>query len=210
MPAIIVRKLQKRSLCNGNGAITRYTYDHKGRMVSKTDALGHTTSYEYLNGLLTKTTDANGNTTAYTYDAHGNMASMTDALGNTTLYHYNTKGNLLSMTFADGTTIRYTYDAMGRQTSMTDPLGNVIKYRYDALGNLTQTRLPDDTVQTASTGCHTRPVHFFLLEKFSDHVQKAVSCTLLLMTVVVKVPCIPSRPPKHDPLLTCCPRREDL
>ena len=51
---------------------------------------------------------------------------------------------------------------------------------------------------------------FFLLEKFSDHVQKAVSCTLLLMTVVVKVPCIPSRPPKHDPLLTCCPRREDL
>ncbi|MHA6848851.1 hypothetical protein ACQULE_24760, partial [Ralstonia syzygii] len=57
---------------DGTGAITRYTYDLRGNVVSVTDADGatHTDSH----GKATETTDANSHGVYMSYDAAGHLA----------------------------------------------------------------------------------------------------------------------------------------
>lgn len=70
------------------GAFT-YDYDPTGnRLLSRTDANGYTTHYQYdALGRLTKATDPLGRVVSYTYDANGRLLSMKEPLDVTIAYN---------------------------------------------------------------------------------------------------------------------------
>jgi RHS repeat-associated protein len=153
-----------------DGATTTYTYDGTERSPSTvTDELGHTTSYDIVNGLVMSQTDADGVTTTYTYDTKRRLTSTADEYGNTTtryydnqnrlirtvspggrqsLWTYNTADRLQSTTAPDGGVTTYTYDPAGRVLTVTDPAGAVSTNTYDPAGNLATVTDPAGAVTT--------------------------------------------------------------
>ncbi len=118
--------------------VARTEYDDEGRVVSITDANGHTTSYSHdLPGRQEQIEDARGGISVLTYDAGGNVLSMTDPLGRTTTSTYDSRGNLLTRTDALGATTTLTWDAQDNVTTVVDPLGHTSTYAYDAAGRPT-------------------------------------------------------------------------
>jgi RHS repeat-associated protein len=115
-----------------------YTYDIMGNLVSQTDPLNHTTTYNYnANGWLLSVTDAAGQTNSYTYDMCQNLLTSTDALNHTTSYNYDNVGKVLTETLPDNTHTSWTYDAVNRTASQTDAAGRTTNYAYDNMGRLT-------------------------------------------------------------------------
>jgi YD repeat-containing protein len=150
---------------------TSTTYDGLGDVLSSTDGMGNTISYQYdALGRQVSTSQVVQNqtrTTTTSYDAYGRVLSTTDALGYTTSYSYNLAthtttvttpdgvtmttvkdayGDTVSITDGNGNTTSYTYDADGNLLSTTDALGNISTDRYDADGNLIQTTNADGDV----------------------------------------------------------------
>ncbi|MFZ1881509.1 MAG: DUF6531 domain-containing protein [Gaiellaceae bacterium] len=110
------------SVTDPAGHVTRSTYDSRGNLLTRTDALGRTTTYTYnqFNEPLS-VTDPRGIVTAYTYDSSGNVLTKT-------------------VTGAGGspvatTTYRYTDSNAGDITQTTDPAGHVADYTYDVQGD---------------------------------------------------------------------------
>jgi YD repeat-containing protein len=69
-----------------DGRFTSQGYDALGRLTSKTDERGGTTTYAYEPGCdctdrMTSVTDPLGRTTSMTYDGMGRKTSTTDASG---------------------------------------------------------------------------------------------------------------------------------
>jgi YD repeat-containing protein len=104
-----------------------------GRLQSVTDAMGNTTSYEYLIATAPSTSstttvhyplDANGNSSSavMTYDGYGMLLSTKDPLGLITTNVYDVNHNLISVTDPLGHTNSYTYDSNGNKTSSTYPV----------------------------------------------------------------------------------------
>ncbi|MBL8311675.1 MAG: RHS repeat-associated core domain-containing protein [Burkholderiales bacterium] len=115
------------------------SFDVAGRLRSKTNALGHTTSYgDYdVHGRPRSITYPNGLTASLRYDWRGKLLSRTYD-GVTTSNEYSAGGQLLksTATLGDGTVASsetYTYDAGGRVTSVTDAMGNRIDSEYDQM-----------------------------------------------------------------------------
>ena len=101
-----------------DGTFTTQTFDALGRLATKTDERGNTTTYGYEPGCdcaerLTSVTDPLGRTTSMTYDGMGRKTSMTDANGHQTSYAYDLRGHLIETDYADGTATHDTYDALG-------------------------------------------------------------------------------------------------
>ncbi|MBO8173610.1 MAG: RHS repeat protein [Bacillaceae bacterium] len=116
-----VRKVVDGLRYNGDMATspgTVYHYDGLGRMIQKTDAIGHRT--------------------LYAYDVLGNLVSKTDPRNHTTRYEYAPDSTLVKITYPDGGIVTYTYDLVGRKTSETDQRGNKTTYAYNAFGKITE------------------------------------------------------------------------
>lgn len=84
---------QMETMTSPAGTTFKYYYDNRGRQIRSTwlnaDGTVETTIDEtvYDNaGRMTSKTDANGNTTSFTYDASGRLLTVTDALTNVTSY----------------------------------------------------------------------------------------------------------------------------
>jgi len=150
------------SITHPNGGVKNFAYDLLGRRISKTDAVGNSTSYTYdANGNPLTLTEADGNTwqfaydmknertkavdpqgivTSYTYDAVGNRTSQTDGSGNVTLFEHNFRRQVTKITDALGnaTTLAYGDPSAGggdgKLVSITDPDGNSIHFYYDLMG----------------------------------------------------------------------------
>ena len=136
-------------------AVTKYTYDIKGNLISTTDALGNTVSYDVdlANKRIKSTTDKNQNTFVFEYDAIGNVTSKSLADGtNAETTVYGLTGQVLSKT-NDTSSISYIYDDKGRLISETDSaLGTVKTYTYDEAGNrLTFTLTRNGTTQISQS-----------------------------------------------------------
>ena len=109
-----------------------------GHVASRTDAMGHSTSYGYNSaGQLTSVTNPDYATTTIGYASGGQVSSVTDADGNTTSYTYNSQGQLLSVTDPLGHTTSYTYNSNGQVASATDRDGRTETYTYDSSNRLT-------------------------------------------------------------------------
>jgi len=108
------------------------TYDRAGRVKTKSDFEGNTTSFEYdLLGRLTKVTDALGNETGYTYDERGHKLTETDAKGNTTSWGYDHLGRMVRHTLPLGMSEYFSYNERGNRTTRTDFENRVTDYEYD-------------------------------------------------------------------------------
>jgi RHS repeat-associated protein/uncharacterized repeat protein (TIGR01451 family) len=137
------------SLTNARDVTTEYEYDEHDNLATITQALDGspiTTTFTYydegaLAGLLQSRTDPLGHTTSYGYDAYGNMNVITDALGNVTTYTYDLAGRRTTETITkDGQphTIYYTYDDADNLTTITQTVDSEVvttSYEYDETGN---------------------------------------------------------------------------
>src|SRR5262249_42679429 len=127
------------SSTNARGDVTTTTYDVMGNIETVTRLPGTadeaTTTYTYdpvFNQVAT-ITDALHHTTTFEYDAQGNRKSVTDALSHKTSFTYNTSGQLTSVTDPLQHTTTYEY-AGPDLIKMTDPLGRVTQRFYDGAG----------------------------------------------------------------------------
>ena len=119
-------------------AVTKYSYDKFGQVLTVTDALGkvETNTYDTLNGILLSTTDRNGQTFNFSYDGMGNITEKALSDGtNTETTTYGLTGQVL--TRQNGvTTISYTYNNKGQLATESDSSAGTTKtYTYDANGN---------------------------------------------------------------------------
>jgi RHS repeat-associated protein len=136
-----------------------YAYNPNGAPTSATDALGHTSTWQYDQyGNLTKVTyPAPLAAETFSYDSLSRLASHTDGKGQTTTYSYDVLDRQTLATFADGSSVSASYDANGNPVASSDrtgtttrtydslnrvlkattPTGQVTTYGWDGLGNLT-------------------------------------------------------------------------
>ncbi|WEK46111.1 MAG: hypothetical protein P0Y56_13960 [Candidatus Andeanibacterium colombiense] len=87
-------------------AITHYTYDGAGRVLTVTAAYG---------------VSGQAATVTYAYDGLGNKTSVTDARSNSTTYTYDRLGQVLTATNALSGVTTYVYDAFGNVVKATSP-----------------------------------------------------------------------------------------
>ncbi|MCC6231852.1 MAG: hypothetical protein IT580_04370, partial [Verrucomicrobiales bacterium] len=140
----------------GRDYFTRYTYDRQSRVSaierSLASPLGGTGvsresfTYDPVGKMLSRT-DGRGKTTSYTYNARGWIETITDPEGNKSTLSYDESGNLIARSDTDAAsgTVRsavYTYDGLGRRTSESLNGTFVTKYEFDASGNLLFVRGP--------------------------------------------------------------------
>lgn len=122
------------------------TYTEDGNyLVTSTDSLGYTTSYETdTRGNTMSVTDANGVTTTYGYDTHGmHNTSVSVSKDNTnagTVNYTYAQDRLTSISTANGTLYNMTYDAHGRADGVyigNSTNGRMLSERtYNAVGLL--------------------------------------------------------------------------
>ncbi|MBD2700499.1 hypothetical protein IC229_07625 [Spirosoma sp. BT702] len=123
---------------NGQTVVTTYTFDDKGRVISKRgNCCGYNLEYNYdANNNITRLTDGNRKSTVYTYDSNGNVLKETDPAGNVTTYTYESTFNkVTSLIDKRGNTTTFKYDAKGNLTEIDKPLGVIEKSTYDTKGN---------------------------------------------------------------------------
>lgn len=125
------------------------TYDHLGRVIAQSTAVGTTTTaYDQWSRTVT---DPISNSKIYYNDAYGNLSrvdEINDAATHTTTYTYNGLGNLTKITDALSNVRNFTYDYLGRQTKAEDlhatadtSFGSTT-YAYDLAGNVSSKRTP--------------------------------------------------------------------
>ena len=127
------------------------TYDLLGRALTRTDATGRATGYQYLVDATTdRVTQPGGATTAITLTAFGEAGVVTDPLGHVTSYAYDRVGRAITVTDPRGTPTAAAYDALGRVTAVTEAVGHPEQrssgYGYDAAGDLDSVTDPRGTV----------------------------------------------------------------
>lgn len=122
------------------GHTISYNYDVLNRRISSTDALNHTDTITYnCVGNILSITDALAHSTSYTYDTLNRRKTSTDALGQTQAISYDKVGNVLSTTDKLGRTTNYGYDSRNRLSSTTDALEHSTSISYNTEGNVLAT-----------------------------------------------------------------------
>jgi RHS repeat-associated protein len=117
---------------------TVYTYDQKGNLQTKKDALQQITTYGYDGfGELTSTQTPAGGTTTINYDPQGNISSTVDAAGKITNFEYDALGHIKAVVDPLQRRSTMDYDEIYRLVSVTDPALNTTHYEYDANSNRT-------------------------------------------------------------------------
>lgn len=147
------------SMIDENGVVESFTYDARGRLMSRTVA-GRTLGVQRdAVGQITKVNYPNGSSVTLTYDAAHRLTDATDSLGidrhrvldaagdvtqielidtnkavvHETSYAADGFGRITGVTDANGDTSTIGYDTDGHPTSDTDALGRVSHISYDAL-----------------------------------------------------------------------------
>jgi YD repeat-containing protein len=122
-------------------ALTRthsYTYDAGNRLASDTGATaGEKTTYTYDNeGNLLTRTDPLGHVSTYTYDALNRRESFLDPLHNKTDYSYNENDDLTAVVDPRGLETIYTYDGLDDQIGVKSPDTGKTTRIFDASGSV--------------------------------------------------------------------------
>lgn len=128
--------------------VTGWTYDAWNRVLSRTNALLHTITFEYgeqgcgcqtpnLTRVTFPTVSMRSSIT-FRYDGLNRLKERTDQLQNTTRYRYDMEGNLISVTNRNGGTVSYQYDAIGKRTRKTlgPPFPELTVYEYSINGDI--------------------------------------------------------------------------
>jgi RHS repeat-associated protein len=152
----------------GTGAVTSYGRDYAGRVLSRTDALGNTSSNVYnAKGFVIAHTDELGRTAtitrdtvnsrplrvdypdgafeSWTYNAKSQPATHQLRNGGTESFIYDGAGNITTHTDALGKAVQYTYYPTGLVSSVTDSLLNTTSFTYNWRGQVLTVTHPDST-----------------------------------------------------------------
>ena len=133
-------------------------FDDYGRIVSRTDVFGATSSIDYNTaGLPAVLTDPLGAPTRFDYDQVGHLSAITSPSGLQERYSYDAAGRLASTTDPTGAVTRYLYDADSRLTGIIDPTGVATEYSWDPVGRLVETRAGEVVTFTADYDVCGRP-----------------------------------------------------
>lgn len=122
----------------------RSTYDAFGRMLTTSNPLNETKTWEY-NGTETrptKLTTPSGRIYTFAYDSKGNITSVTDPAGAQARYTFDAKGDLVTITDALGNRETIVYNGLGLPVTITDALNRTVTYSYNNLGNVEQVTNP--------------------------------------------------------------------
>ena len=113
------------TLTDGRG-ITRYEYDFRDRLISRTDPDGPyirpdgpTIEYTYDDASNRTSVITPHGTTTYTFDAQNRLETITDPDDGVTTYHYDLAGRLIKTELPNSTEERRGYDSLNRLTSIT-------------------------------------------------------------------------------------------
>ncbi|WP_017327148.1 polymorphic toxin-type HINT domain-containing protein [Synechococcus sp. PCC 7336] len=116
---------QIETITDGRG-VTRFEYDHRDRLVSRTDPDGSyirpggpTIEYTYDEASNRTSVSTPNGTTTYTFDAQNRLETVTDPNQGVTTYQYDLAGRLTLTEFANGTEERRGYDNLNRLTRLT-------------------------------------------------------------------------------------------
>ncbi|MFT3874363.1 MAG: DUF6531 domain-containing protein [Nocardioides sp.] len=156
---------QLTSVTDLAGETTTYTYDQDGRLLTKTDPLGHTQlelAYDAQTGRVSQQTNAvgkvstfdwdpgtgDGTGTATLTDPRGGewrdvyrgyqLIERTDPLGHTWSYEYDANQRMVATEDPRGFRSTFVWDGDNHLASSTTPTGTVVN-AYDSAGNLTRT-----------------------------------------------------------------------
>lgn len=146
-----------------SGARWTWTYDEFRRVLTATDPLNHTTTYEYAqtfwnSGSFVRLAGPSaiatpeGRRTEIAYDLMLRCQSVIAGAGTadvaTTGYAYDQVGNVTAITDPNGQVWQFEYDGRNRRTAAIDPLGNRWGWTYDPANNMTSEVRPDAGVTT--------------------------------------------------------------
>lgn len=144
-------KLIKRWDARNN--LTQFSYDDRGRMLSRTNALGEQDLWTYANDRLIQIehgrtlSDGEGQVAKYLYDTRGRLTELqrkndSGIFVSWRTFAYDSEGRQIRLTDALGRASSTAYDLDGRMASLTDPLNKVTQFFYDASDNRTRVRDP--------------------------------------------------------------------
>ena len=121
--------------------VERNTFDLRGRLVHRLDALGGEYRHDYdLEGNLISTTDARNKQTRVDYDLANRPTMIEYADGRTVHFTFDQADRLVRVVDSEAGEHRYGYDAMDRLIRETSDQGS-IEYTYDAAGQLLTRRV---------------------------------------------------------------------
>ncbi len=135
-----------------NGQRNSTEFDHLGRMIAQTDALGEKTRYDYEGetNRISKIIDHVGKEKMVTWTEYGQVASFTDCSGKSQHYQYDQWGNTLRTDYEEGLFECYEYDAKGRLIATTNPTEDITRYSYNKASDTIKVTLPDGRVQEST------------------------------------------------------------
>ncbi|MCP9266524.1 PAAR domain-containing protein, partial [Xenorhabdus sp. XENO-1] len=127
------------------GGCTRYWYDEDGNVLRSVDPLGRETvmAWDFRN--MVSETDPLGRTTSFEYSPYGELTKLIQPSGEAFTYDYDEYGQLLQAKLSDGQSWSFHYNEAGEPDSVTDPLGRREEYRYNQHGEQLRKVLPDGT-----------------------------------------------------------------
>ncbi len=129
------------STITGGAAITKYTYDSKGRLLSAVDGAGHLLTqhtYAGTNGNLSRDSLPGNRMTSYLYDAYGrDTAEQRSGMPMRRTHHDLLNRVVQAYDGVNPSPTVTTYDSMYVR-NVTDPKGQVYAFGYNALGWVTQ------------------------------------------------------------------------
>ena len=120
---------------NPEGIASYYSHDGLGRLLTETDAEGHTRVHVWDDaGGRTTHTQANGRTDTELRDANGRLISTTQGGMPALRYAYDALGRQVLSVDAAGHQTRSLYDANGNRVAVITPAGALTEFIYDAAG----------------------------------------------------------------------------
>ncbi|WP_437667684.1 RHS repeat-associated core domain-containing protein [Sorangium sp. So ce1182] len=126
------------------GAVMTATYRDDGHILSRTDAMGHTTRFERdERGRLLRVTDPLGRVTSIERDAAGRPITITDPAGGETRFERDTRGNVVRHVDPAGGSTSFRYDECGLVQEIVDTRGARTSFSYDDQGNRVSVQWPN-------------------------------------------------------------------
>ncbi|EJI1278666.1 RHS repeat protein [Vibrio vulnificus] len=123
----------------GNRTALRKDFNQTGQVITKVDAQGYTTTFDYNKIGQLETTSTGGRTVVTSYNKFGSVTRVQQGTESTTTV-YDSAGRKIQQVDGEGNKTLFYYDAMGRVTYTVNAMGEVTQNTYDNFGQIKETR----------------------------------------------------------------------